>query len=98
MAAILGMISGIRGGMVRDVLTAQVPTVLRADIYAVAALVVVAGTAAGLLPTAVALSGIALCVFLRLMALQPRLETACGPITKTVARLPSLSSTVVGAY
>jgi uncharacterized membrane protein YeiH len=38
MAAVLGMISGIGGGMVRDVLTAQVPTVLRADIYAVAAL------------------------------------------------------------
>ena len=73
MAAVLGMISGIGGGMVRDVLTAQVPAVLRADIYAVAALagalVVVAGDALGLAPTAVALTGIALCVFLRLMAL-----------------------------
>ncbi|MFT8246922.1 trimeric intracellular cation channel family protein [Roseomonas sp. BN140053] len=73
MAAILGMISGIGGGMVRDVLTAQVPTVLRADIYAVAALagalVVVAGDGVGLPPTAVALAGIVLCVFLRLMGL-----------------------------
>jgi uncharacterized membrane protein YeiH len=73
MAAVLGMISGIGGGMVRDVLTAQVPTVLRADIYAIAALagalVVVAGGALGLPPSAVALVGIALCVFLRLMAL-----------------------------
>ena len=73
MAAILGMLSGIGGGMVRDVLTAQVPTVLRSDIYAVAALagalVVVAGRAFGLPPTTVALVGIALCVFLRLMAL-----------------------------
>lgn len=73
MAAILGMITGIGGGMVRDVLAAQVPTVLRADIYAVAALVgalvVVAGSALGLPPTTVALAGIALCVFLRLMAL-----------------------------
>jgi uncharacterized membrane protein YeiH len=73
MAAILGMISGIGGGMVRDVLTARVPTVLCSDIYAVAALagalVVVAGSEAGLPPTAVALAGIALCVFLRLMAL-----------------------------
>lgn len=73
MAAVLGMISGIGGGMVRDVLTAQVPTVLRADIYAVAALagslVVVAGSAIGLQPVAVGLVGIALCVFLRLMAL-----------------------------
>jgi uncharacterized membrane protein YeiH len=73
MAAILGMTSGIGGGMVRDVLTMQVPTVLCSDIYAVAALagalVVVAGSEIGWPPTAVALAGIALCVFLRLMAL-----------------------------
>ena len=82
MAAVLGMISGIGGGMVRDVLTAQIPTVLRADIYAVAALagalVVVLGSEAGLSPTAVGIAGIALCVFLRLMALYRgwRLPTA----------------------
>jgi len=73
MAAVLGMVSGIGGGMVRDVLTAQVPIVLRADVYAVAglagALVVVAGSEVGLPPTAAALAGITLCVFLRLMAL-----------------------------
>jgi uncharacterized membrane protein YeiH len=67
------MVSGIGGGLVRDVLTAQIPTVLRTDIYAMAALVgalvVVLGTAAKLPPTAAALAGIALCVFLRLMAL-----------------------------
>lgn len=73
MAAVLGMISGIGGGMVRDVLTAQVPTVLHADIYAVAALagalVVVGGSLAGWPPVEMALVGIALCVFLRLMGL-----------------------------
>jgi uncharacterized membrane protein YeiH len=73
MAATLGMISGIGGGMVRDVLTAQVPTVLRSDIYAVAALagglVVVVGSWAGLPSGAVTLAGAALCVFLRMMAL-----------------------------
>ena len=73
MAAILGMVSGIGGGMVRDILTAEVPTVLRSEIYAVAALagalVVVAGTGAGLTPTVAALAGAAICVFLRLMAL-----------------------------
>ena len=72
-ATILGMLTGIGGGIVRDILTAEVPSVLRGDIYAVAALagalVVVAGEAIGLPPTAVALAGIALCVFLRLMAL-----------------------------
>jgi uncharacterized membrane protein YeiH len=73
MAAVLGMVSGIGGGMVRDVLTAQMPSVLRSEIYAVAALagasVVVAGNAFGLPPTAVVWSGVAVCVFLRLMAL-----------------------------
>jgi uncharacterized membrane protein YeiH len=73
MAAVLGMISGIGGGMVRDVLAAQTPVVLRSDIYAVAALagglVVVAGSYLGLPSTFVTLAGAALCVFLRIMAL-----------------------------
>src|SRR5690606_25561401 len=38
MAALLGMLSGIGGGMLRDVLLAHVPTVLGAELYAVAAL------------------------------------------------------------
>src|SRR5258708_3612358 len=37
-AALLGMLTGIGGGMVRDVLVSEVPAVLRADLYAVAAL------------------------------------------------------------
>jgi uncharacterized membrane protein YeiH len=73
MAAVLGVISGIGGGMVRDVLAAQIPVVLRSDIYAVAALagglVVVAGSYLGLSSTFVTLAGAALCVFLRVMAL-----------------------------
>jgi uncharacterized membrane protein YeiH len=73
MAAVLGMISGIGGGMVRDVLAAQTPVVLRSDIYAVAALagglVVVAGSYLGLPSTFVTLAGAALCVFLRIMVL-----------------------------
>jgi uncharacterized membrane protein YeiH len=39
MAPLLGMLSGIGGGMLRDVLVAEIPTVLRSDLYAVAALV-----------------------------------------------------------
>ncbi len=38
MAIVLGMVTGIGGGMVRDVLLAEVPTVLRSELYAVAAL------------------------------------------------------------
>ena len=37
-AMLLGMLTGIGGGMVRDVLVSEIPTVLRADLYAVAAL------------------------------------------------------------
>ena len=33
------MLTGIGGGMTRDVLLAEIPTVLRADLYAIAALV-----------------------------------------------------------
>jgi uncharacterized membrane protein YeiH len=38
MAIVLGMVTGIGGGMVRDLLLAEIPTVLRAELYAVAAL------------------------------------------------------------
>src|SRR5436190_2980285 len=38
MAALLGMLTGVGGGMVRDILVADIPTVLRADLYAIAAL------------------------------------------------------------
>lgn len=35
MAALLGMLTGIGGGMARDVLLAEIPTVVRAEIYVV---------------------------------------------------------------
>src|ERR1700760_3268887 len=38
MAALLGMLTGIGGGMVRDMLLTEIPHVLRSDLYAVAAL------------------------------------------------------------
>lgn len=73
MAAVLGMTSGIGGGMVRDVLTARIPAVLLSEIYAVAALaaglVVVAGMALDVSPVVVTLGGAALCIFLRVMAI-----------------------------
>lgn len=73
-AAVLGMCSGIGGGMVRDILTAQVPTVLHTDVYAVAALagglVVPLGMYLHLPPIGVILAGAFLCVTLRLLALR----------------------------
>ena len=50
MAALLGMLTGIGGGMVRDVLLAEIPTVLRADLYAVAALAAAAVVVIGHMP------------------------------------------------
>jgi uncharacterized membrane protein YeiH len=47
MAAILEMITGIGGGMTRDVLAGDVPFVLRGDLYAVTALAAGATVAAG---------------------------------------------------
>jgi uncharacterized membrane protein YeiH len=73
MAAMMGMITCIGGGVARDLLTLQVPTVLRSELYAVAALAGAGSIALGFwlglpsLPTA--FFGAALCLFLRLMSL-----------------------------
>ena len=74
MAALLGMVTGIGGGMTRDVLLAEIPTVLRTDLYALAALagaaVVVIGAALRLPSTAVTIAGALLCFGLRFMAIR----------------------------
>jgi uncharacterized membrane protein YeiH len=85
MAALMGMLTGIGGGMARDILLNDVPVVLRAELYAVAALagagVVVGGHLLDtpLVPTALA-GGLA-CLVLRLLALRRgwRLPVADGP-------------------
>ncbi len=74
MAALLGMLTGIGGGITRDVLLVEVPTVLRADLYAVAALAGAAVVVVGNLlriPSAVPIvAGFGVCFGLRLMALR----------------------------
>ena len=74
MAALLGIVTGIGGGMTRDVLLAEIPTVLRADLYALAALagaaIVVIGAPLQLPPTVVAISGALLCFGLRFIAIR----------------------------
>ncbi|HET9033697.1 MAG TPA: trimeric intracellular cation channel family protein [Dokdonella sp.] len=73
-ATLLGMLSGVGGGMVRDMLVARTPVVLRSDLYAVAALagasVIVIGDALELprLPVMVVSAG--LCFGLRFMAIR----------------------------
>jgi uncharacterized membrane protein YeiH len=72
-AAMLGMVTGIGGGVVRDVLVSEVPAVLRRDIYAVAALagasVLVFGEALGLASNLVAVAGASLCFAIRMLAI-----------------------------
>ena len=74
MSALLGMLTGIGGGMLRDTLLAQVPTVLRSELYAVAALLgaalVVIGHVLNFPPTAMAIAGAILCFGIRLIAIR----------------------------
>jgi uncharacterized membrane protein YeiH len=73
-ATLLGMLTGIGGGMVRDVLVREIPTVLRTELYAVAALigaaVVVIGRMLHLPSPVAAAAGAVLCFGLRFMAIK----------------------------
>jgi uncharacterized membrane protein YeiH len=73
-SALLGMLTGIGGGMTRDLLLTETPQVLRSDLYAVAALagasIVVGGDRLGLSYGISALAGGALCFGLRFMAIR----------------------------
>lgn len=76
MASLLGMLTGIGGGMMRDVLVADIPQVLRSDLYAVAALagavVVVIGHRLDVAPGLAAVLGAVICFGLRLVAIRRR--------------------------
>ena len=73
-AILLGALTGIGGGMARDILVNEIPTVLRADLYAVAALagaaVVVSGTVLKLPSGLVTGAGLILCFGLRFIAIR----------------------------
>jgi uncharacterized membrane protein YeiH len=84
-AALLGMLTGIGGGMVRDVLVRDIPTVLRTELYAVAALlgaaVVVLGGILHLPSAEAATAGAILCFAVRFVAMRRgwQLPTAEAP-------------------
>jgi uncharacterized membrane protein YeiH len=84
MAALLGMLTGVGGGVARDVLLAEIPAVLRSDLYAVAALagaaIVVGGAALHFPIIDAAAIGGATCFGLRLLAIYRgwRLPVAAG--------------------
>jgi uncharacterized membrane protein YeiH len=73
-ATLFGMLTGIGGGIVRDVLINEIPTVLRTELYAVAALIGAAVVVVGrvlLIPSGAAEAvGAVLCFGLRFLAIQ----------------------------
>lgn len=72
-AVLLGTITGVGGGTVRDILLAQIPGVLRADVYATAAMagaaVMIGGRKLGLSHTMAAVFGGVMCFTLRMVSL-----------------------------
>lgn len=72
LAILMGGITGVGGGTVRDVLLAQIPAVLRSDVYAVAALagaaVMIAGLRLGGSRTPITILGAIVCFVLRMLA------------------------------
>jgi uncharacterized membrane protein YeiH len=73
-AVLLGMLTGIGGGIARDMLVREIPTVLRTELYASAALVgaavVVMGNVLHLPSSGAQIAGAALCFGLRFMAMR----------------------------
>jgi uncharacterized membrane protein YeiH len=74
-AVLLGVLTGVGGGVVRDILVSEVPTILRpTELYAVAAmcgaLTVVALRALSLPNQVSALAGVAVCFALRALAIK----------------------------
>jgi len=72
-AVVLGAITGIGGGILRDLLVGQIPVVLREGLYAIPALagaaIVVGAAAAGASGPAAAIIGAAVCFVIRLAGL-----------------------------
>jgi uncharacterized membrane protein YeiH len=98
MATSLGMLTGIGGGMMRDVLLVEIPTVLRSELYAVAALagaaVMVGGHLLHLPIIPVAIAGSALCFAIRVLAIRYSWQL---PIAKAPDQPVSRADDVKGA-
>ena len=93
-AIVLGVLTSVGGGVARDILVAEIPTVLRAELYAVAALagatLVVVGRALQFPSIPISIAGAALCFGLRFMAIRYgwRLPVACYSDQLTFDTLP----------
>jgi len=81
-AVFLGVLTGVGGGVTRDILVREIPAVLRTDIYAVAALagstVVVIGCMLGFAQIASILGAI-LCFVIRILAIRGHWKLPTAP-------------------
>ena len=82
-AVILGAITAVGGGTIRDVMVGRVPVVLRSELYAipalVGALVLVVGQQVGLDDAPAAVAGAALCLGIRLVGVRLGLHAPAPP-------------------
>jgi uncharacterized membrane protein YeiH len=82
-AVILGAITGVGGGMLRDLILRQVPTVLRRELYAIPALVgagvVVAAYHTGNLSPAFPILGAGLCFAIRMVGVRYGIDAPIAP-------------------
>jgi uncharacterized membrane protein YeiH len=82
-AVLLGAITGIGGGMLRDVLLGEVPTVLRHDLYAIPALVgatvLVVAQRAGSDNPVFPVLGVGVCVAMRLWGMKAGVNVPIAP-------------------
>ena len=91
-AVILGAITGIGGGMLRDVLLGETPTVLRHELYAIPALlgagVVVGAHAAGSLGPLFPILGACLCLLTRMIGVRYGIDAPTAPLERRRRRPP----------
>jgi uncharacterized membrane protein YeiH len=82
-STLLGAVTGIGGGMLRDILLSETPTVLRRELYAIpallgAAVAVAAGKSSSTSPV-FPLLGAALCFIIRILALRRGIDAPTAP-------------------
>jgi uncharacterized membrane protein YeiH len=91
-AIVLGAVTGVGGGTIRDTLVRQVPTVLRSDLYAIPALVAAALTVTaihlGIYGLPAALVAAAVCFAIRMLGVVLKLNAPRPPGGRDARDLP----------
>lgn len=85
-AVLLGVVTAVGGGTIRDVLVGQIPTVLRSELYAIpalaAAVLTVAAVEAGVYGLPAALGAAAVCFVIRMLGVRFGLNAPTPPGTR----------------